>query len=95
MSQSHSPDRRTNRRSEAQTLGGHTGTVRVLSAADRTLATFGDDRTIRFWSAGGGNPRRMDGHTRSRHHVLHLDGKTVAFSVLTRPGFLPVNFCQR
>jgi WD40 repeat protein len=47
---------------EGRTLGGHTGTVRVLYAPDGTLATFSDDRTIQFRDARGRVTHRLVGH---------------------------------
>jgi WD40 repeat protein len=47
---------------EGQTLGDHTGTVRVLYAPDGTLATFSDDRTIQLRDAQGRVTHRLVGH---------------------------------
>jgi WD40 repeat protein len=63
----------------AKTLGGHTGTVRVLYAPDGTLATFSDDHAVRLWDAQGHVPRRLDGHEGGvGSAAFSPDGKTLA-----------------
>ena len=64
---------------EGRSLGGHTGTVRVLHAPDGTLATFSDDRTIQLWDAQGRAARRLVGHESLVIAASFTpDGKTLA-----------------
>ena len=64
---------------EARTLGGHTGTVRVLYAPDGTLATFSDDRTIQLRD-GQGRSRPSSGRPRGLVITASFspDSKTLA-----------------